>query len=41
LVENYSKLISLPSPSLDGGIEENKFLLQDILADPDNRDISF
>lgn len=41
LVENYSKLIAPTSYPLDRGIEENKFLLQDILKNPDNRDISF
>lgn len=39
LVENYSKL--LPSSNLSQGERDNMFLLEDILKDPDNRDISF
>jgi len=44
LVRNYSKLIPNNFSHLDKeGVKgwSNKFLLQDILSDPDNRDISF
>ncbi len=42
LVYSYSKLIPYYSPIFKwDGIEQSKFLLYDILSDPDNRDISF
>ncbi len=39
LVENYVKLI--PNWEINNISEETKFLLYDILSDPDNRDLSF
>lgn len=46
LVRSYSKLLPknnpLPNPLPSGeGIEQSKYLLYDILSDPDNRDVSF
>lgn len=39
LVMSYVELV--PKPELDGNINAEKFLLYDILSDPDNRDVSF
>ena len=39
IVKNYSLFI--PQPGKDGEVGAEKFLLMDMLRDPDNRDISF
>lgn len=39
LVMSYIRLV--PTPDKDGYIDEDKYLLMDILKNPDNRDISF
>lgn len=36
---SYIRLV--PTPDKDGYIDEDKYLLMDILKNPDNRDISF